>query len=69
MPRVLTLFVMAGILSAQITRHEIVPGGIGPRSTPTIHQGKVYVLGATGMGSAVKFIPRPVVYLTFRSFS
>ena len=34
-------------------RHQTVLGGIGPRSTPTIHDGVVYAAGATGWLHAI----------------
>jgi outer membrane protein assembly factor BamB len=34
---------------AASARHYNVMGGVGPRSTPTIHDGRVYALGATGI--------------------
>jgi outer membrane protein assembly factor BamB len=32
-----------------LARHEDPMGGVGPRATPTIHNGKVYALGGTGV--------------------
>lgn len=34
-------------------RHETILGGVGPRSTPTIHDGVVYATGATGWLHAI----------------
>jgi outer membrane protein assembly factor BamB len=34
-------------------RHQTVLGGVGPRSTPTIHDGVVYATGATGWLHAI----------------
>ena len=39
---------------ADQTRYETTLGGVGPRSTPTIHDDRVYTLGATGLLNCVK---------------
>jgi len=43
-------------------RHETVLGGVGPRSTPTIHQGIVYAHGATGWLHAIEGATGRVVW-------
>lgn len=34
---------------AESARHDEELGGIGPRATPTLHDGRVYAMGATGL--------------------
>jgi outer membrane protein assembly factor BamB len=40
---------------AVTARHETTLGGVGPRSTPTIHAGKVFAFGATGILRCLDF--------------
>lgn len=43
-------------------RHQEVMGGIGPRCTPTIHESKVYTLGATGIVSCLDLANGAIVW-------
>lgn len=43
-------------------RHETVLGGIGPRSTPTIHKGKAYALGAFGILNCIEIATGDLIW-------
>lgn len=43
-------------------RHEEFMGGVGPRSTPTIHESKVYTVGATGKVSCLHLSNGEVIW-------
>jgi len=47
---------------AEPARHQEFMGGIGPRCTPTIHESKVYALGATGIASCLHLSNGQIVW-------
>ncbi len=49
-------------LHSDAARFESVQGGNGPRSTPTIHDGKCYALGATGILNCLDAMSGKVIW-------